>query len=161
MQRRICLAQIGFEPDIKKNIEKIKTIISEHRKADLIVFPELILHGHPSVDKPEGLLYRRVKNFYRSVLYRYIKLVGAHVIVGELKGGPGRFYNVATYVDQEQILHYSKTHIHWSENFRAGKELLLFETALGRIGPLICFDAAFYGNASWGQPFTTKFSSSM
>ena len=138
MQRRICLAQIGFEPDIKKNIEKIKTIISEHRKADLIVFPELILHGHPSVDKPEGLLYRRVKNFYRSVvsdaddLYRYIKLVGAHVIVGELKGGPGRFYNVATYVDQEQILHYSKTHIHWSENFRAGKELLLFETALGR-----------------------------
>lgn len=149
MKRKICLAQIGFTPDIRQHIEKIKKIISDHRKADLIVFPELILHGHPSVEKPEGLLYRRVKYFYKSVasdadnLYQYIQEIKARVIIGELKGGPGRFFNVATYIDQEQIVHYRKTHVHWTENFKAGRELMVFDTVVGRIGPMICFDAAF------------------
>ena len=85
MKRKICLAQIGFLPDIEQNIAKIKKVISEYRKVDLIVFPELILHGHPSVDKPEGLLYRRVRNFYKSVvkdaddLYRFIQKKKARV----------------------------------------------------------------------------------
>jgi predicted amidohydrolase len=149
MKKKICLAQIGFTADIKQHIEKIKTIISEHRKADLIVFPELILHGHPSVEKPEGLLYRRVKYFYKSVasdaddMYRYIQRKKARVIIGELKGGPGRFFNVATYIDQEQIDHYRKTHVHWTENFKAGRDLMVFDTAAGKIGPMICFDSAF------------------
>jgi predicted amidohydrolase len=149
MTKRICLAQIGFTPNIKKNIEKIKTIIADHKKDDLIVFPELILHGHPSVDKPEGLLYRRVKYFYSSVatdsddLYKFIQREKAHVIVGELKGGPGRFFNVLSYIDKDQIIHYRKTHVHWTENFKAGRELVVFETPVGKIGPTICFDGAF------------------
>lgn len=149
MKRKICLAQIGFTPDLRQHIEKIKNIISDHSKADLIVFPELILHGHPSVDKPEGYLYRQVKSFYRSVandaddLYQYIKAKKARVIIGELKGGPGKFFNVATYIDQDQIAHYRKTHVHWTENFKAGRDLKVFDTAVGKIGPLICFDSAF------------------
>ncbi len=149
MTKRICLAQIAFTPNIQKNIAKIKGIITDHRGADLIVFPELILHGHPSVDKPEGLLYRRVKYFYKSVagdsddLYRLVRSKKARVLVGELKGGPGRFYNVATYIDKDQVVHYRKTHIHWTENFRAGRELMVFHTPVGRLGPLICFDGAF------------------
>jgi predicted amidohydrolase len=149
MKRKICLAQIGFLPDIEENIARIKKIISDNRKADLIVFPELILHGHPSVDTPEGLLYRRVKYFYKSVasdaddLYRFVQKKKARVIIGELKGGPGRFFNVATYVDKEQVVHYRKTHVHWTENFKAGRDLMVFDTAAGKLGPMICFDAAF------------------
>jgi len=149
MKKKICLAQIAFTPDIQQNIKNIKTIISDYHKADLIVFPELILHGHPSSDWPEGLLYRRVKHYYNSVasktddLYKHIQGKKARVIIGELKGKPGRFYNVATYVDEKQVSHYRKTHVHWTENFTPGRKLKIFETALGRVGPVICFDGAF------------------
>lgn len=149
MKHQVCIAQIGFEEDIKKHIRKIKDIISDNRRADLIVFPELILHGHPSLEIPEGLLYRRIKHFYRLIaddsddLYRFVKSVGARIIIGELKGGPGRFYNVATYIDENTTDSYAKTHVHWTENFLPGKELKIFSSSLGKLGIMICFDGAF------------------
>ena len=149
MKKRICIAQIAFRQNIASHINHIKEIISANRLADLIVFPELILHGHPSVERPEGLLYRRVVQYYRTMaadssdLYSFIRAVDARVILGELKGKPGHFYNVATYIDRHQTSIYEKTHIHRTENFLPGKALRVFDTPLGKLGPLICFDGAF------------------
>ena len=131
MKRHICIAQIGFSPDMKKHIRKIKEIISDNRRADLIVFPELILHGHPSIEAPEGLLYRKVKKHYASMadasddLYAFVKSVDARVIIGELHGSEGIFHNVATYIDRNGTDSYAKTHVHWTEHFLAGDELNL------------------------------------
>jgi predicted amidohydrolase len=131
-----------------EHIERLKDVISENRSADLIVFPELMLHGHPSETRPEGLLYRSMKALYehRKVsidLYKFIKSVGARVIIGELaKRGDG-FLNLATYVDRDTKTSYAKTHIHWTENFIPGRELKVFETPIGKIGIAICFDGAF------------------
>lgn len=149
MKIRICVAQINYTGDIQRHIQKLKKIISENRDADLIVFPELILHGHPSIERPEGLLYRKVKQFYRTIkdesddLYAYIRECGARVIIGELRGKPGGFYNAATYIDRQNTESYLKTHVHWTEKFVAGNKISIFKSPFGKVGINICFDAAF------------------
>lgn len=150
MKRTICIAQISFQDDIQRHFRRIKETIEQNRKTDLIVFPELILHGHPSTEKPAGILYRRVKNFYQAIardandLYSFIRKVDARVIIGQLQGGPYNFWNVATYVDRNTLVHAPKTHIHWTEkNFRAGRKLKVISTPAGNLGLMICFDGAF------------------
>lgn len=145
--RKICIAQINYEStNIQSHVQRIKQIIDAHRSCDLIVFPELILHGHPSFEKPEGLLYRKMKVIYRSIsenLYEHISQAGARVVIGELKRWRERYYNVATYVDEHTRQTYAKTHVHWTENFVPGRTLRIFDTPWGKVGINICFDAAF------------------
>jgi predicted amidohydrolase len=142
---RLC--QVGYEAaSIRHHVAKIKKLVSEHREADLIVFPELCLHGHPSVEKPEGFLFRRMKALYGGVsadLYRFVREVGARVIIGEMKRKGDLLYNVATYVDPRVTQHYVKTHVHWTEHFTPGRSLRVFDAPFGPVGVNICFDAAF------------------
>ncbi len=146
-KKSICISQINYKStNIHRHVERIKHIIDTRRSCDLIVFPELMLHGHPSFDKPEGFLYRKMKVVYRSLskdLYEHIKRVRARVIIGEVKRWGERYYNMATYIDEHSIQSYIKTHVHWTENFVPGRKLKLFETPWGKIGINICFDAAF------------------
>jgi predicted amidohydrolase len=143
----ICIAQINYcSRHIQTHVGRIKKIIARHRHADLLVFPELILHGHPSFEKPEGFLYRRMQVVYRTIsddLYQYVRQQDARVIIGEIKRWGPRFYNLATYIDRHGVQHYTKTHVHWTERFVPGRELKVFESPLGKIGINICFDAAF------------------
>lgn len=144
----MCVAQVGFDADhIEDHLDRLKAVIDDHHAADLIVFPELILQGHPTVDRPEGFLYRRARARYGLVsadLYRHARDRDARVIVGEMKRRVDRLYNVASYVDRSCLQHYTKAHVHWSENFVAGTKLRCFDTAnIGKVGINICFDAAF------------------
>lgn len=147
MKARICVAQMNFNTqNIQTHLAKIESIIEEHKVSDLIVFPELILHGHPSIEKPEGFLHRRMKTVYKSIsqdLYQLVKDWDARVIIGESKRRGDRYYNVATYVDRDTVQSYAKTHVHWTERFAPGRELKVFETPFAKIGITICFDAAF------------------
>lgn len=146
-KRKICIAQINYNADnIQTHLGKIETIIKDHKSFDLIVFPELILHGHPSFEKPEGFLYRRMKTVYRSIsedLYQVVKNARAKVIIGESKRLGERYYNMATYIDKDSTQNYNKIHVHWTENFVPGKELKVFDSPFGKIGITICFDGAF------------------
>ena len=54
-----------------------------------------------------------------------------------------RYYNAATYIDENTTQGYTKTHVHWTENFVPGRELKVFDSPFGKIGITICFDAAF------------------
>lgn len=149
MKLNICIAQISYRQNVERNIEGLKQIIKQNRTSDLIVFPELILHGHPSLERPEGLLYRKVKQYYMTLkdrsddLFQYIRDMGARVIIGELRGKPAGFYNAATYVDKKSTDSYLKTHIHWTEKFMPGNRINVFKSSFGNIGINICFDAAF------------------
>lgn len=144
---KICIAQINYNSeDIQRHVDRIKHIIHHYRFYDLIVFPELVLQGHPSFERPEGFLYRKMKVVYSAIsrdLYRFVRQERARVIIGEVKRWGERYFNVATYVDETGTQAYTKTHVHWTENFTAGRKLALFETPFGRIGTNICFDAAF------------------
>ena len=146
-KRKICIAQINYNSEnIQRHVKRIKNIISNYKSYDLIVFPELILHGHPSFERPEGFLYRKMKVMYSAIskdLYRFVKVSNARIIIGELKRWGERYYNVATYIDKDVTQSYTKTHVHWTENFVPGSELKVFESPFGKIGITICFDAAF------------------
>jgi predicted amidohydrolase len=144
---KICIAQINYGSEsIQSHVDRIKNIIINYRSYDLIVFPELILHGHPSFEQPEGFLYRKMKVMYSAIskdLYQFVKGLNATVIIGEVKRWGERYYNVATYIDREGTQSYTKTHVHWTENFVPGRELMVFDSSFGKIGITICFDAAF------------------
>ncbi len=144
---KICIAQINYNSrNIQKHIERIKNIVEKYRSSDLIVFPELILQGHPSFEKPEGFLYRKMLVMYSSIsrdFYELVKTLDARVIIGELKRWGERYFNMATYIDRKGVQGYAKTHVHWTENFFPGKELKVFDAPCGKIGITICFDAAF------------------
>ncbi len=149
MKINICIAQINYRRDIKRHIDGLKRIIEQNSTSDLIVFPELILHGHPSIQRPEGILHRRVRHYYLTMkdrsddLFQYIRGVGARVIIGELKGRPGGFHNAATYIDNKTTESYLKTHVHWTERFIPGDKISVVKSPFGNIGINICFDAAF------------------
>lgn len=144
---RITLAQINFDPnDMEGHLDRIKEIISQNAGSDLIVFPELILHGHPSQVKPEGFLYRQVKchvDHASQQVYEHVKACRTRVVLGELKRTDDLFLNQATYVDEKGPRSYAKTHVHWTENFQPGGRLKVFSTPLGRLGLNICYDSAF------------------
>lgn len=149
MNISICIAQINYRRNVKQHIDELKKIIKQNRTSDLIIFPELILHGHPSVERPEGLLYRKIKQYYLSIedqsndLFQYIRDMNARVIIGELKGAPAGFYNAATYIDKKTTESYLKTHVHWTEKFIPGEKIKVFKSPFGKIGINICFDGAF------------------
>ncbi|BEQ16448.1 carbon-nitrogen hydrolase family protein [Desulfoferula mesophila] len=144
---RISLVQINFDPeDVAGHIARLKRIITQERASDLIVFPELILHGHPSQMKPEGFLYRKVEvalSHASGEIRRHVKKCGARVVLGELKREGDEFLNLATYVDAQGAKSYAKAHVHWTENFRPGGRLKVFSTPVGRLGLNICYDSAF------------------
>lgn len=143
----IAIAQVGFlGQDLEEHVSNLKAIIEEHADADLLVFPELILHGHPSVDRPAGFLYRRSRALYGPIsrdIHRFIRDRQARVVLGEIRRRKERLSNIASYVDAEGSQHYTKTHVHWTENFIRGRKLKTFDTPLGKVGINICFDAAF------------------
>ncbi|MFH1036287.1 MAG: carbon-nitrogen hydrolase family protein [Pseudomonadota bacterium] len=144
---KICVAQINYDlSNIYRHVERIKAIIAQRREADLLVFPELILHGHPSFQKPEGFLYRRMKVAYREIsedIRAHVRSLGARVIIGELKRRGQEYYNLATYIDGPVAQSYTKTHVHWTEKFTPGKALTTFPSPWGPLGINICFDSAF------------------
>lgn len=148
MKKNICIAQIGIkENDIEENLKKIKRIIRENAGADLIVFPELVIDGHRCSASPHdemgAMIARKPVKVCRE-LHAYVKSLETSVIFGEMEQIDDKIYNLAVFAHPERIEHYAKTHVHWSENFTAGNELKTFDSArLGRIGILICFDAAF------------------
>ena len=144
---RICIAQINYDSEnIQNHVARIKDIIKTYRDCDLIVFPELLLHGHPSFETPEGFLYRKMKVMYSTVskdIYQFVKEQNTGVIIGELKRWGEKYYNIATYINKRTVQSYAKTHVHWTENFIPGKKLRAFNSPFGKIGINICFDAAF------------------
>lgn len=146
-QLNVRIAQVGFTgTDIVSHLEKLEAIIAQNRDADLLVFPELILQGHPSLEKPEGFLYRRARALYGKVssrFYRFVAEQDARIIIGQMRRRGEDLYNIATYADREGQQHYTKCHVHWTENFVPGSKLRIFETPLGKIGINICFDGAF------------------
>jgi predicted amidohydrolase len=141
------VAQVAFKPG-KGHIERLRSIIEQNRSADLIVFPELILHGHPSSERPEGLLLREGQLLYdhkktSTDIYSFIKKTKARVIIGEIRKEGDFYYNLATYVDEKSKQSYKKSHVHWTENFLPGNSLRVFKTPIGKVGISICFDGAF------------------
>jgi N-carbamoylputrescine amidase len=145
----IAAANAPFGRDMEMCMETIETMIAEARRdgVDLLVLPEAALGGyvetlHGDAEPPPTLRADGPE------LTRVMQLAGDMVVcVGFCEeGGEGVRYNAAACVTGTGLLGlYRKTHLPLDEHrfTTVGDELAAFDTPLGRIAMIICYDKAF------------------
>ena len=145
----IAVANAPFGREMEACMETIENLIAEAQQAgvDLLVLPEAALGGyvetlHGDAEPPPTL------DLDGPELARVMELAGEMVVcVGFCEdGGDGVRYNAAACVTGSGLLgSYRKTHLPLDENrfTTVGDELAAFDTPLGRIAMIICYDKAF------------------
>ncbi|MDH5713792.1 MAG: carbon-nitrogen hydrolase family protein [Candidatus Bathyarchaeota archaeon] len=152
----VALAQISCKvADKKHNLNVMRKNIRQarDRDANLVVFPELALTGYMCRDLvyelaepiPEGPSIRRLEEV--------TKKEDIHVIFGMLeRSGKARatIYNTAVLLGPSGFIgKYRKTHLpthsafEEKRYFRLGYQAPVFETDIGRLGLIICYDVFF------------------
>ncbi len=145
---KICIVQHKSTLNKKYNIAYIKDAIikAKKKKCDLIVFPELFLTGY--------LIKENAKNVAETVsgnsvkeLKSLCKQYSMICICGFAREDKARVFNSACVIDKngELVGFYDKTHLFGDEKlyFAKGNELKVFDTSIGKLGVLICYDIEF------------------
>jgi predicted amidohydrolase len=152
------IATIAFEGsyDVELNTKNHIAQMEEAAKlgAKLVVFPEISLQGYP----PDltRLYPERIKAAYDNAegvpdgphvlaIAERAKELGIYVIYGlnELGTSPGVIYNTMVLTGPAgHVGSYRKVHVGITEQltWRKGNDWPVFETEIGRIGMLICYD---------------------
>ena len=152
---KIALAQMSCKCEDKtENLTKIeKTVIKAKKQAaDLIIFPELSLTGYVVRDQIYELA-ETIPGPSTKVIENIAKKTKAHIVFGmpELsKKTQATIYNAAVLVGPEGFIGkyrkmYLPTHSVFEEKryFRPGHQAAVFDTELGKIGLIICYDIFF------------------
>jgi len=152
----IALGQISCRVgDKKHNIEAMKRQVKQakKRRADLIAFPELVLTGYVVRDRayelaepvPNGPSVRQIEEIAMQE--------DIHIILGMIERSAKAsavLNNIALligpkgYIGKYQKM-YLPTHSVFEEKryFRPGYQTPVFETELGKLGMIICYDVYF------------------
>jgi len=152
---KIALAQISCKQGNKaENIKKIESRVTKAKQqgADLVIFPELSLTGYTMRDQIYELA-ETIPGHSTTVLEKIAKKTGAYIIFGmpELsEKTQATVYNAAVLVGPDGFVGkyrkmYLPTHSVFEEKryFRPGYQTAVFETELGKIGLIICYDIFF------------------
>lgn len=152
---KVALAQISCKRgDKTENIRKIERNVERASKegADLVVFPELSLTGYLLRDQIYELA-ETIPGQSTDILEKLAKKTGAHIVFGmpELSSKTqATVYNTAVLVGPNGLIGkyrkmYLPTHSVFEEKryFRPGYQTAAFETELGKIGLIICYDIFF------------------
>jgi predicted amidohydrolase len=143
---RIALAQVDCAlGDVPANLHTADAAVRDAagRGADIVVFPELALHGYSlgSVPRDESVEADDPR-------LRELSLHGPDVLVGYHEDGRLRRYNAMSYLAGGEVLHthrklFLPTYLEWEErkHFSPGHALRAFDTRLARVATLICNDA--------------------
>jgi predicted amidohydrolase len=151
--------QIAITPnDVQKNSDKVVAWLERAAKeydADLVLFPETVTTGFVTALDANALwdLIDTMPGRITRAVQRAAKSLGVHVVLPSYRRGPSRgiVYNSAALIDPsgEIIGVYDKTHPFPTERFdcggwtTCGNRADVFETALGSIGMIICYDGDF------------------
>ncbi len=151
----IALAQISCRRgDKKANLQKIKEYMkkAKEQNAELVVFPELSLTGYTVRDEIYELA-EKIPGQSTSLIEKLAKEIGIYIIFGmpELsEKTEATLYNSAVLIGPEGFIGkyrkmYLPTHSVFEEKryFRPGYDAGAFETELGKIGLIICYDIFF------------------
>jgi len=148
---KILLGQLAPElGDKEKNVGKIRRAL-EGKKVDLALFGELFLTGY-MVRTDTTRLAESIDGESVNAIKEIAGSSGAHILFGmpELDEKTKVVYNSAVLVSPNGETNvYRKLHLAtfgpFEEQlyFGKGKDLPLFETDIGRIGAIICFDSFF------------------
>lgn len=140
-----------FEPvfgDKKDNIDKVLVQLRTSQ-ADLLVLPELFATGYQFVSKEEAFnLSESVPEGHTSqALIDLSREKGMYIVAGLAEREGERLFNSAVITGPGGFIGiYRKTHLFSEENlwFEPGDTgFQVFETPIGRIGVMICFDWIF------------------
>jgi predicted amidohydrolase len=148
---KVLLGQLAPElGDKEKNIGKIRGAL-EDRDVDLALFGELFLTGY-MVRADTTRLAEPIDGGSVNAVKEIANSTGTHILFGmpELDEKTKVIYNSAVLVSPNGEANvYRKLHLAtfgpFEEQlyFGRGRELPLFETSIGRIGAIICFDSFF------------------
>lgn len=146
-----------YDPDV--SVKRIRAGMEEAARAGagLVVFPETSLQGYPAVlargDEREVL-----RSAYAAAepldgprvaeLSGAARDLGVHVIFGLTERGsrPGTLFNTTVLAGPDGVVGtYRKVHVGIGEQviWSRGRDWPVFDTPLGRIGMLICYDQAW------------------
>lgn len=147
----------GFGRDVEENLAQIATLVADARArgVGLLALPEACLGGYLSVLGPgrdgshaeqpddlppvmdvDGPVLRRVAELAREMT----------VVVGFCEADGGQRYNTAAAVTGDGVIGlHRKVHQPLGENlfYAAGDSFSAFDSPVGRLGLLICYDKAF------------------
>ncbi len=141
--------------DKKYNLEKMKAYVEEtmekYPKTNLIVFPELMATGYEGTvedfqSMAETLPHGESMKFMGALAAKY----NIHIVYGLAERDPlmtDVLYNAAVLIDNKgtPLGTYRKVHPFAGEKVwcRAGCDYPLFDTQIGKLGIMICWDTAF------------------
>jgi predicted amidohydrolase len=142
-----------FGRDLQRCMHEVERIVSQARErgAALVVLPESALGGYlyephvagaPITCAPPPALRRD-----GDEIARLARVAGDIIVcVGYTEDAPGGPYSSAVCVSGDGVLgHHRKVHLPAGERgtFGAGSEFAAFDTPIGRIGMLVCYDKIF------------------
>jgi predicted amidohydrolase len=152
---RIALAQISCKQEDKaRNIAKMEKVAikAKQRKADIIIFPELSLTGYVVRDQIYELA-ETIPGPSSKIMEDIARKTKSHVVFGmpELsEKTQATIYNTAVLVGPKGFIgKYRKMHLpthsvfEEKRYFRPGYHAEAFDTPLGKIGLIICYDIFF------------------
>ncbi|HEX4690187.1 MAG TPA: carbon-nitrogen hydrolase family protein [Solirubrobacteraceae bacterium] len=120
------------------------------RGAELVVFPECALGGYlrePDADEPAGPVLPPALEPDGPEIRRLIEAAGDTVVcMGYTEAGPNGPYTSAVCVSGDGIHgHHRKVHLPPAERFAysPGDGFAAFDTPVGRLGMLLCYDKLF------------------
>ncbi|MDQ3849258.1 MAG: carbon-nitrogen hydrolase family protein [Actinomycetota bacterium] len=143
----------AFGRDLELCFQRIERIVAQARArgAKLVVFPESTLGGYlyePHVaGAPLPCSAPPALRRDGEEIARLVRIAGDVVVcAGYTEAAPGGPYTSAVCVNGDGVLgHHRKVHLPPAEVgvFRAGAGFAAFDTPLGRMGMLICYDKTF------------------
>lgn len=155
MSANITVAAAQFDPhlgDVAYNVARMQSLLNEAARAGaaLTVFPECAVTGYnfATLDDARAIA-EPLDGPSLAALAQSCRAEGVHCIVGTLRlGDGGAVYNTAVLIGPGGVIGaYDKAHLplcgvdkyaaHGDTGFR------VFDTPLGRIGMLICYDLRF------------------
>jgi N-carbamoylputrescine amidase len=143
----------AFGRDLRLCMEQVERIVAQARArgASLVVLPESALGGYlyephvagaPTPCAPPPMLHRD-----GAEIASLARIAGDVVVcIGYTEEAPGGPYSSAVCVSGDGVLgHHRKVHVPLGERatFNAGAGFEAFDTPIGRIGMLICYDKTF------------------
>lgn len=157
----IAAAAMRCTHDKEVNLRKCTAMIHEAgaKGVNLLVFPEVSVQGYTRSVGPRGsqAFVEQVQYYRRTaepvlgpttqLIQELARHYQMHIQVGMAERAPGSevVYNSAVLVGPEGVVGvFRKVHnqFEWPV-FNPGQEFTVFDTPLGRIGPLICYDLCF------------------
>lgn len=153
-ERKIKIAVVQMKSEqgnTGKNLERGLSFIKEaaDNGANIVCLPELFYSGYHLESQELQRLAEPVDGPMVQSLCKAARDKGIYIIAGyaESVDIPGRIYNSAVFInDKGEVIGNMRKVNSWGQEklkFREGNEFPVFDTPLGKIGIMICYDVEF------------------